>query len=761
MTKLTRRDFFKTASLMGGVSLFAGCSFFGDSSKTPEFIKGAPGVDPIESLLGIKNLFSVCALCEGKCGICCRTAEGSVVKIGGSPYHPISRQDPLPFEVPAEQAALIGASICAIGSSGIQTLYDPFRIARPLRRDGARGSGKWKAVSWSQAISEITNGGNLFGEGNVPGLKANVSSGDGFGLLLGEADWGSLNFIRAFLGAFPGARLFRDDSVLSRELVISTNESVFGKGLGNVFANYGKARFLLNFGSAPVDSGVPLVSTAREIADARAMAPSMKWAVIDPRQSTSATKADIWLPIIPGTDLNFALAIMKALLERFPGSVRFSNDAIKNAVKSHTVSEYADSAGSYEGAAVEIARNLAEAGPYSAVIPGAGVYGQKIGKQSAEAILALNLMVGSIPGAGGLSFNDDSFFSKTAKKVSGLDDSRFSDVRPLSPIGSLMIWGSDPVHSNKKVASLISNNRDFPLLVAISPTITETAAFADYIFPDTTYLERWDICSAPGLTSNTGFGLRAPVVGGLDKHSGRYFPILPETMLMEDILFRLSEELGLGFGKDLAIKDSPSIARGFYHRAATQLADTFNENTGGSVGRSASAEQMFERGGYFRQAGIAVRTDKIQNSFNVDVSKWEQPLNLNVNTKTELLTLITYSLPFHRSGVASVNSWLLETLPENRLIINPIDASRRGLKQGESVVIESGDGSIKSAIRIQIAPGIRPGVVALANGFGQKGSGATPYSIDKSNSYFDKPRSAGVNPADFIEKGQLIRIHKS
>lgn len=253
MTKLTRRNFIKTASLMGGVSLFAGCSFFGDPPNVPKYIKGAPGVDPIESLYGVKNLFSVCAMCEGRCGICCRSAEGAIVKIGGSSFHPISKGDPLPFLVNPEQAALIGASICAIGSSGIQTLYDPFRIAGPLKRVGPRGSGKWRAVSWSEAISEITNGGDLFGEGKVTGFKAAKDAGQGFGFLVGNADWGSLTFIKSFLKSLSGARLFRDDSVLAQDMVKSVNRSVFGDEYGSTYADYRNAKFLLNFGSAPLD----------------------------------------------------------------------------------------------------------------------------------------------------------------------------------------------------------------------------------------------------------------------------------------------------------------------------------------------------------------------------------------------------------------------------------------------------------------------------------------------------------------------------
>lgn len=761
MTKLTRRNFIKTASLMGGVSLFAGCSFLGDPPKTPEYIKGAPGADPIETLYGVKNLFSVCAMCEGNCGICCRSAEGAIVKIGGSSYHPVSTGDPLPFEVQPDQAALIGASICAIGSSGIQTLYDPFRVARPLKRVGRRGSGKWKAVSWVEAISEIANGGDLFGEGKVPGLKASKESGLGLGFLVGNDDWGSLTFIKSFLKSFRGAQLFRDDPVLTDDVVKSASRSVFGDMSGSVSPDYKNARCLVSFGSAPLDSGIPLLSIARDLTNARISSRSMKWAVIDPRQSTSAAKADIWLPIIPGKDLSFAMAVIKALIERFPQAVRMPNEAIQNAVKKLSVSDYAENAGSYEGAAIEIARMLAEAGPGAAVIPGAGVYRRQLGKEAAEAILTLNLMVGSAPGTGGLVASDDSFFQDAQISIIGSVEPRISEPSSLAPVESLLVWGADPVYSRPKTAGRISNVKDFPLIVAIDTVITETASMADFILPDTTYLERWDICSTPSIYPARGFGLRSPMVGSVDSQNGRYFPILPETMLMEDILYNLSGALGTDFCKDLAVKDSPSVAKAFYYKTVGEVFGSFNKSMGAKDTGSVTIEKMFERGGFFKKPTSPSKIEARRNEYKANPSRWQNRDQLNSEPANGFLKLITYTLPFHRSQKSGLNSWLLETLPENRLIINPIDASARNLKQGETINVESSDGSVKRPVRIQIAPGIRPGVVALANGFGYKGAGAIPYSIDKTDNHFDKPRAAGVNPSEFLEKGPLVYIRKA
>jgi len=142
MKNLTRREFIRIAGLMGGVSLFAGCQLLKQDAPVPEYITGAPAVDPLETLLGVENVQSVCGLCAGNCGIRCRVAQGALVKIGGNPFNPIAAAEPLPFDTPLDKSLTHGGSVCAIGGSGIQTLYDPFRVAKPLKRVGPRGSGK-------------------------------------------------------------------------------------------------------------------------------------------------------------------------------------------------------------------------------------------------------------------------------------------------------------------------------------------------------------------------------------------------------------------------------------------------------------------------------------------------------------------------------------------------------------------------------------------------------------------------------------------
>ena len=210
MAYVTRREFLRLAALMGGASLFAGCSLFPEDAPVPEYIKGAPGVDPLETLPGISNCILSADCAPETAGFAAGSRKETLVKIDGSPFHPASANPRLPFATPLEKAATQSGSVCAVGGSGIQTLYDPFRIARPLKRAGSRGSGKWIALSWDQALKEILEGGNLFGEGQITGLREIKGSGEGLKFVVGRADWGALTFVQRFMSGFPGATLVRD-----------------------------------------------------------------------------------------------------------------------------------------------------------------------------------------------------------------------------------------------------------------------------------------------------------------------------------------------------------------------------------------------------------------------------------------------------------------------------------------------------------------------------------------------------------------------
>lgn len=163
----SRRSFLKgTTALLGGTLLCAQFDWALALARRAE--AGTLSSSEIYELSRARNiLYTSCLQCLNGCGIKVKLIDGLAVKIDGSPYSPFCMAPSLPMATPPVEMAKLDAPICPKGQSGIQTVYDPYRIRKVLKRAGKRGEGKWRTIAFDQAISEIVNGGTLFS--HVPG----------------------------------------------------------------------------------------------------------------------------------------------------------------------------------------------------------------------------------------------------------------------------------------------------------------------------------------------------------------------------------------------------------------------------------------------------------------------------------------------------------------------------------------------------------------------------------------------------------------
>jgi hypothetical protein len=161
---VNRRDFMKTSALLGGSLLLAGAAV-PVIAQGQGASKDAGG--PYIHHLPENQIYSACQQCNTNCGMKVKLVDGRVAKLDGNPYNPWCMTPQIPEETPIAKAAVIEGSLCPKGQSGIQSVYDPYRIVKVLKRAGKRGEGKWQSIPFDQAVSEIVEGGLLFK--NVPG----------------------------------------------------------------------------------------------------------------------------------------------------------------------------------------------------------------------------------------------------------------------------------------------------------------------------------------------------------------------------------------------------------------------------------------------------------------------------------------------------------------------------------------------------------------------------------------------------------------
>ena len=101
---------------------------------------------------------SACRTCHGGCGVLVHVEGGKVVKVKGDPESPLNK-----------------GKLCPKGAASIENLYHPDRLKYPMKRAGKRGEGKWKRISWDEALDTIAGKINQIKESH--GIRQRTAQG--------------------------------------------------------------------------------------------------------------------------------------------------------------------------------------------------------------------------------------------------------------------------------------------------------------------------------------------------------------------------------------------------------------------------------------------------------------------------------------------------------------------------------------------------------------------------------------------------------
>lgn len=241
-----------------------------------------------------QKIRTICRACLNNCGMIAHVRDGRVVKLEGDPDDPMNK----------------GAS-CAKGLAGIQALYNPNRIKYPMKLVGERGSNQWERISWEQAVNEIAD--VLWEWYQKEGPKSLVCSTGGggnpqfFSPARFLSVWGGGNFFE------PGcAQCYLPRNHMEFCLNGTADTSLADGPVTEVYLPDCQTKCYVMWGVGPSTHGIG--STGRVVTELRNN--GMKTVVIDPRLTPDAARADVWLPIRPGTDVALMLAWMRYIIDK-------------------------------------------------------------------------------------------------------------------------------------------------------------------------------------------------------------------------------------------------------------------------------------------------------------------------------------------------------------------------------------------------------------------------------------------------------------
>jgi anaerobic selenocysteine-containing dehydrogenase len=651
-----------------------------------------------------KAVPSTCMLCPARCGILAFVEEGIVIKVEGNPEHPNNR-----------------GKLCGKGQAAMNMLYSPDRLLKPLKRMGPRGTGKWKAIPWEEALTLVAD--------KLRTIRHQGRSRE-FAFMSGLE--GQHGLIRRFLNAY-GQPAVLSNLAWGQVRKSMALELTWGADLDVNDLAYTK--YILNFGSNPYEAHPLFVGLAQRLVEGRLQ--GAKLVTFDPRLSNTAGKSDEWHPLKPGTDGLVALAlaheIMRQGLYDRQFIERWCNVSLDTLIK-HLAPYTPETASKESGIKVQhikrIAAEFASTKP-ATTMSGRGVTSHRNGIYNERCVALLNAITGNVDVRGGYCLPRTFALPEPApappshvqpwSKLPGQSIQSYLRTQNIpregrNPIKALITYKTNPVYSSPAsgmMAKLFQDVERIPFYVAVDCFMTETAAYADIILPDTTFLEAWALETPPAMEMVPLVSLRRPVV-----------PPIKESRPFTDVLVDLAHVIG-GMEE-------------YFHFGNTQdyleaTLEPFKELKG-----AGGINHLMEKGVWVDPRGRPDYKSYQHKGFNtpsrrIEISSSQlkargfnplpvyEPIPHHQKGDEDELIMITYKWNVLTERTGNFK-WLAEIVHNNPVIINTETARQRGIEHGDKVKISSPLGTIVN--EAFVCGGIHPQVIAVSGSLGHWGFGS-------------------------------------
>jgi len=682
-----RRNFLKAAGLLGA-----------GAAASPRVLRAlAPAEAQAASVRGEESsVFSACDMCFNRCGLIARVRGGRVTKLDPNPLFTKSR-----------------GMLCARGQAGVAQLYDSDRLKTPLLRQGARGEGKWKRISWDEAIAllsakleeigkKYTRCGMLFSAG---------------------ADMQS-----AFVNRF--AEVYGSFNVTSHEsLCLISGNRAFLDTFGEVpFADVLNSRYVIMAGANRFEALV----TPDSMDMVEAMKGGAKLVVLDPRFTKTAAMADEWWPIRPGTDMAFMLALCNVIIneklydERWVAEKTFGLPELREHVSAYTPEWAAQETGIPGPEIARIARELAAAAPASLVYPGRRTSDYENSTQIRRSFAIVNALLGNWDKPGGLlaarqvgvkpvpadaPWYDDNPETRVDAHLVPLmfeEEGSFVLTREAVitgepyPVKGWFVYKTNPMQTAPDRTRTLEMVKAMEFVCVVDIQMSDTAWMADLVLPAPSYLERKDPCQAlQGSSACACVVTREPAV-----------PAMFESRPVFDVLKEVAGRLDLAEHFDFTIEEYRAKQLAALNGAADVLARD---------GVYYNPSKVY---GIYDNMGYKTKSAKIELYNQRYITAGLDPLPVYAPPKE--IADSAFRMVVGRSALvtqsSSTNNALLhELVPTNTLWMHPAAAARLGLKDGEMVRVKSpvGEGTQK----LHVTAHIREDTVYTETGFGALSKG--------------------------------------
>jgi anaerobic selenocysteine-containing dehydrogenase len=643
-----------------------------------------------------------CTICYHSCGMNVLVEDGRIVKVEGLKDHPLNK-----------------GQLCPKGERAIEWVYHPDRLKHPLKRMGDR----WEKIPWSAALDEIADKLRKLKEEFGPEALS-IFSGS-----IGVENLEMMELAQRFKGAYGSPNFISVEGICYR-MRIRARQITFGKYPVEEM----NTKLYVLWGHNPEQSDFPLHLALQEN-----LAKGSKLVVIDPKKFPLAQKAEMYLPIRPGTDGALGLAVIHVIIKEklyereFVEKWTHGFDRLVSHVEPYTP-EWAEKITWIPAEEIRRFARLYATADSASIFQGTNTQDQTAnGTQNSRVFSILQTITGNINNPGGWVVSPRLSLTglgiPTETKPIGADDYRlfyeiwgrkspygqvvcFPDSVP-NIIKALIVTGGNPVVSLPDSNAFREAFKKLDLLVVHDLFMTETAEMAHYVLPACTHLEKnglaysYNVCHGipymmvrkkaidPLHESWSEFRLWKELAGRMG--FGGLFPWETDEEVVELEL----KSSGLSYRE---LKDE-KVAGAYYMEKKYGIDGVKGFSTPSrkiEIYSQAFAEQGFDPLPTYREPDQSpVNTPRLYEKF---------PLILTTGAR-----ILCYTHSQHRN-IRDLN----EKNPEPFAELHPYTARRYGVRDGDPIIVESNRGQIR--VKARVTKEMMEGVVSIPHGWSGEGN---------------------------------------
>lgn len=695
--RIDRRNFFKKALGAGAVAAaFSAMNFTSWASGQED---GQVVVKP-----------SMCNSCSSHCGMWIHTKNDRPWKVVGHEDHGRSR-----------------GKLCARAHGGLHWVYDPDRIKTPLKKTA---NGQFEEISWDQATTEIAEKLGSILKKHGPETVFYGHNPRRTGEVYGNR----------FMHAIGVNTIMTHNASCNTARILGMN-ATFGRSYDADFSN---TKYIMFIGRNPVEG----IRTNTASAVMSAIEKGAKVVVVDPRHNATAAVADEWVPIRPGTDMAFLLAMAHVMVNENLYDKEFIENYCEGfeefkAILPEYTPEWAEEITTISAdTIVRLARELAANKPNCAIDTGwKGAYGANYenSTDTTRTVAYVNALLGNLNQTGGIAVTKGASLGSVPGPSPEVPKGPRADgvgtVYPLAPSNGLPHYVAERAAKGEVKAGFIRHHnpvRNFPdydhmkkgfenleLLVVFETHMSETAIVADYILPEPSFAEREEVIEAIGRTVT----MRTKAVP----------KIHPETKSFDEIITMLAEKCGVGEYFNFTLDELNE------ELLSTQDFDLAELKQKGSITVTVDQPQ-----GVPELSTPSKKFEFYSQNFAdkgaPPVAKWVAPIT-GYKTSNNNEFRLTHGKQGYHSHTATANipqlAQITKDYMSNRIWINKQKADELGINDGDMLIIKS-NGKTGQA-RAKVTERIHPEALFMPAGYGNK----TPY-------YKVSQEIDALNPMDLV-----------